>query len=65
LEEFSDAAVNDWLRQDVVTGPPPDAYGMVLSSIARARRLIITDEEIEKLAGEVESDKREEEGEEA
>ncbi len=61
LEEIADAAVNEWLRQDVPEGPPPDVYVDILLNIARAGKLVVTDEEIEKIAGEVEMGAREEE----
>ncbi|BES82749.1 hypothetical protein [Pyrodictium abyssi] len=62
VEEFADAAVNEWLRADVVEGPPPDAYAMLLAALAKSRRLVVDDAEIEKMAGEVETGGGEEEG---
>ncbi|NOZ89484.1 MAG: hypothetical protein GXO15_06125 [Crenarchaeota archaeon] len=50
VEEFADAAVNEWLRADVVEGPPPDAYAMLLASLAKSKKLVIDDSEIEKMA---------------
>ena len=44
----------EWLRADAVEGPPPDAYAMLLAALAKSRKLVIDDSEIEKLAGEVE-----------
>ena len=62
VEEIADAAVNEWLRADVVEGPPPDAYALLIEAVARSNKLVIDDSEIEKMTGEVEaSDKEEEE----
>ena len=61
IEEFADAAVNEWLRADVVEGPPPDAYAMLLAALAKSKKLVIDDAEIEKLAGEVEQSAEKEE----
>ena len=55
VEEIADAAVNEWLRQDVVEGPPPDAYTLIVEALARSDRLVVDDSEVEKMAGEVES----------
>ena len=55
VEEIADAAVNEWLRQDVVEGPAPDAYALLLEAVAKSNRLVIDDTEIEKMAGEVET----------
>jgi len=65
IEEFADAAVNEWLRADAVEGPPPDAYAMLLAALAKSRKLVIDDSEIEKLAGEVEVEQSGEKEEEA
>jgi hypothetical protein len=62
VEEIADAAVNEWLRRDVVEGPPPDAYALLVEAVAMSNRLVIEDSEVEKLAGEVESNRQEEEG---
>lgn len=61
VEEIADAAVNEWLRQDVVEGPPPDAYALLVEAVAKSNRLVIDDSEIEKMAGEVEAGAKEEE----
>ena len=61
VEEIADAAVNEWLRADVVEGPPPDAYTLLVEAVAKSSRLVIDDSEIEKMAGEVEASGREEE----
>ena len=53
VEEIADAAVNEWLRQDVVEGPPPDAYALLVEAVAKSNRLVIDDTEVEKMAGEV------------
>ena len=65
VEEIADAAVNEWLRADVVEGPPPDAYALLVEAVAKSNRLVIDDAEIEKMAGEVEAGNEEEEEEEA
>ncbi len=54
LEEFADAAVNEWLRADMPEGPPPDAYALLLLSLAKSKRLVVDDSEVERMAGEVE-----------
>ena len=61
VEEIVDAAVDEWLRADVVEGPPPDAYALLVEAVARADRLAIDDTEVEKMAGEVEAGGEEEE----
>ena len=61
VEEIADAAVNEWLRQDVVDGPPPDAYTLLVEAVAKSNRLVIDDTEVEKMAGEVEASAEEEE----
>ena len=61
VEEIADAAVNEWLRQDVVEGPAPDAYALLVEAVAKSNRLVIDDTEIEKMAGEVETSAKEEE----
>ena len=61
VEEIADAAVNEWLRADVVEGPPPDAYAMLLAALAKSKKLVIDDAEIEKMAGEVEQSAEKEE----
>ena len=61
VEEIVDAAVNEWLRADVVEGPPPDAYALLVEAVTRADRLAIDDTEVEKMAGEVEAGGEEEE----
>ena len=60
VEEIADAAVNEWLRQDVVEGPAPDAYALLVEAVAKSNRLVIDDTEIEKMAGEVETITKEE-----
>ena len=66
VEEIADAAVNEWLRQDVVEGQPPDAYALLVEAVAKSNRLVIDDAEIEKMADTivVETSGREEEKEE-
>ena len=61
VEEIADAAVNEWLRQDVVEGPAPDAYALLVEAVAKSNRLVIDDTEIEKMAGEVEASREEKE----
>ncbi len=49
LEKLANAAAADeWLRQDVVEGPPSDAYARLLAALARSKRLVIDDSEVEK-----------------
>ena len=57
---MADVAVNEWLRQDVVEGPPSDAYALLVETVAKPNRLVIDDAELEKMAGEVEASGKEE-----
>ena len=65
VEEVADAAVNEWLRRDVVEGPPPDAYALLVEAVAKSNRLVIDDAEIEKMADTVGVETSGREGEEA
>ena len=44
------------ILEDTETGPPPDAYAMLLAALAKSRRLVVDDSEVEKMAGEVEAE---------
>ena len=50
VKEIAAAAVNEWLRQDVVEGPPPDDYALLVEAVAKSNRLTIDDTEVEKTA---------------
>jgi len=41
LEEFAGVDVNEWLGAGVVKDPPPDAYAMLLASLAKSNRLVV------------------------
>ncbi len=45
----------------MVEEPPLDAYAMLLAALAKSRRLVVDDSEIERIAGEVEVEQNAEE----